>query len=171
MASRQFTKNFEVSASLLGRWVRSTSTIALLAVISLLATAITATQSSGVSLRQTHSHLEAHVATSQCPWIAQALHHTANAMTLTNEVIARMSLNQKASFAILATYPPLENSNIGVPSLCIPPITLTDGPDGVANGLTGVTQFPAAIGIAAGFDPSVARAGGEAEGGEGNTRK
>jgi beta-glucosidase len=139
-------------------------------VISLLATVTTATQSSGVSLRQTHSHLEAHAATSQCPWIAQALHHTANAMTLTNEVIARMSLNQKASFAILATYPPLENSNVGVPSLCIPPITLTDGPDGVANGLTGVTQFPAAIGIAAGFDPSVARAVGNAEAVEARTK-
>jgi beta-glucosidase len=81
-----------------------------------------------------------------------------------------MSLAQKASFAILATYPPLENSNVGVPSLCIPPITLTDGPNGLANGLTGVTQFPAAIGIGASFNPSLARTVGEEEAVEARTK-
>ncbi|NNN09063.1 MAG: hypothetical protein HKL85_07720 [Acidimicrobiaceae bacterium] len=77
-----------------------------------------------------------------------------------------MTLAQKANFAVLATYPPLENRNRGVPSLCIPPLTLSDGPNGLANGLTGVTQLPAAIGIAASFDRSLARSVGEVLGSE-----
>jgi beta-glucosidase len=159
-----------VSGWLRGGSARTAPMIALLAVAILLATSVEGTQSSAVNLRTSNSHLEASGATSRCPWIAQSLHHSASATKLANEVIAKMSLNQKASFAILATYPPLENSNTGVPSLCIPPITLTDGPDGVANGLTGVTQFPAAIGIAAGFDPSIARAVGQAEAVEARTK-
>src|ERR1035441_5454161 len=76
---------------------------------------------------------------------------------MANEVIAMMTLAQKADFGILATYPPLEYSDLGGPSLCIPPITLTDGPSGVASGLPGVTQFPAPIAVAATFNPSIAR--------------
>jgi len=120
-------------------------------------------QASAASSTRTNAFVEASATTSHCPWIAQSLRHSASATTLANEVVAKMTLTQKANFVILATYPPLENSNVGVPSLCIPPITLTDGPNGVANGLTGVTQFPAAIGIAAGFDPSMARAIGAAQ--------
>ncbi|MHB1251167.1 MAG: glycoside hydrolase family 3 protein [Acidimicrobiales bacterium] len=77
-----------------------------------------------------------------------------------------MTLHQKADFVALSTYPPLENANIGVPALCIPALTLTDGPNGVGNGLTGVTQLPAAIGIAASFNPALARAVGIVEGQE-----
>jgi beta-glucosidase len=105
-----------------------------------------------------------------CPWVAQAQHHSASPTVLANEVIRRMTLAQKAAFVVLSTYPPLENANTGVPSLCIPALTLTDGPDGVANGLIGVTQFPAALAVAATFDPSVARSVGVAEGAETRTK-
>lgn len=81
-----------------------------------------------------------------------------------------MTVSQKAGFIVLSTYPPLENSNVGVPSLCIPAVTLTDGPNGVANGLTGVTQFPAAIGIGATFNPVVAKSIGQAEAVEARTK-
>lgn len=77
-----------------------------------------------------------------------------------------MTLHEKAAFIALSTFPPLENANSGVPSLCIPALTLTDGPNGVGNGLTGVTQLPAAIGIAASFNPAIARAVGVVEGQE-----
>ncbi len=92
-----------------------------------------------------------------CPWVAESLNHRATPERLANEVIAHMTLAQKANFVVLATYPPLENANIGVPALCIPPLTLTDGPNGVANGLQFVTQLPAAIGVGATFDPTIAR--------------
>jgi beta-glucosidase len=77
-----------------------------------------------------------------------------------------MSLSQKASFVVLRTKPPLENTNLGIPSLCIPPLTLTDGPNGIAYHMRGVTQLPAAIGVAATFDPSMARATGTVMGQE-----
>ena len=85
---------------------------------------------------------------------------------LADEVVRRMSLAQKAAFVVLATHAPLENANTGVPSLCIPALTLTDGPDGVANGLVGVTQFPSEIAVAATFSPTLAYALGAAQGHE-----
>ncbi len=94
----------------------------------------------------------------QCPWVAESLHGTATPSALANQVVRRMTLAQKVHFVILATYPPLENANVGIPALCIPPLTLTDGPNGVANGLQFVTQLPAAIDVGATFDPSIARA-------------
>jgi beta-glucosidase len=77
-----------------------------------------------------------------------------------------MTLGQKASFVVLRTKPPLENTNLGLPSLCVPPLTLTDGPNGIAYHMRGVTQLPAAIGVAATFDPSMARATGTVMGQE-----
>lgn len=153
-----------------GRGALITLIVAAVAFTTLLTTTATSIQSSGASSARAKTLLEASGTASRCPWVAQSLHHSASATTLANEVIARMSLAQKASFVILATYPPLENSNTGVPSLCIPPITLTDGPDGVANGLTGVTQFPAAIGIASSFNPPMARIVGEEEALEARTK-
>lgn len=144
--------------------------IVTLALMTLLVTTVTMTQSSGSSSTPAKTLLETSATTSHCAWISQSIQHSVSATALANEVIAKMSLAQKASFVILATYPPLENSNIGVPSLCIPPITLTDGPNGVANGLTGVTQFPAAIGIAASFNPLIARTVGEEEALEARTK-
>ncbi len=95
---------------------------------------------------------------SPCPWVLQSVHHSESPSVLASEVVAHMTLAQKVSFVALSTYPPLENANIGIPNLCIPPLTLTDGPNGVANGLQFVTQMPAAIGVGATFDPSLARA-------------
>ncbi len=91
-----------------------------------------------------------------CPWILQSRDHTASPQVLAGEVLAHLSLVQRLSLVILSTYPPLENANVGIPGLCIPPLTMTDGPDGVANGLTGVTQFPASLSVGASFDPQLA---------------
>ncbi len=93
-----------------------------------------------------------------CPWVSESLRHTAPPTALADHVINHMTLAQKVHFVILATYPPLENANVGIPALCIPPLTLTDGPNGVANGLQWVTQLPAAIAVGASFDPAIARA-------------
>src|SRR5260370_11720815 len=43
-----------------------------------------------------------------------------------------------------------------ISSLCIPAFGLEDGPAGVADGLTGVTQLPAGAALAATWDPSMA---------------
>jgi beta-glucosidase len=43
-----------------------------------------------------------------------------------------------------------------IPALCIPAVGLEDGPAGVADGMTGVTQLPAGVALAATWDPSLA---------------
>ena len=53
-----------------------------------------------------------------------------------------------------------------IPSLCVPAIGEEDGPVGVGDGLTGVTQMPSAVSLAATFDPSLARAYGKVVGSE-----
>jgi beta-glucosidase len=102
----------------------------------------------------------------RCPWVSQAREGKSPAASLAAEVVDRMTLGQKTSFVVLRTVPPLENTNLGIPSLCIPPLTLTDGPNGIAYHMHGVTQLPAAIGVAATFDPSMARATGTVMGQE-----
>jgi beta-glucosidase len=54
----------------------------------------------------------------------------------------------------------------GIPSLCIPSMGEEDGPNGVADGLTGVTQLPAGVALAATFDPSLAGQYGQVIGSE-----
>ena len=154
-----------------GRLADARLYVASLALAALLAPVVGPANSSGATNAVHNSvPLRAASLTGHCPWISQSLRHSESPVRLANEVIARMSLIEKASFVILSAHSMLENSNSGVPALCIPPITLTDGPDGVANGLTGVTQFPAAIGIAASFDTSLARAVGRAQAIEARTK-
>ena len=52
------------------------------------------------------------------------------------------------------------------PKLCIPAMGLEDGPVGVGDGLTGVTQLPSAVSLAATFDPSLAQQYGKVIGQE-----
>jgi beta-glucosidase len=54
----------------------------------------------------------------------------------------------------------------GIPSLCIPDLGEEDGPAGVADQLTGVTQLPAGVSLAATFDPSLAHQYGQVIGNE-----
>ena len=96
--------------------------------------------------------------------------HSSSPGALAAEVLKRMTLQQKISFVVLAGKPPYENMNSGVPSLCIPPLTLTDGPNGIAGNATGATQLPAAIGLAATFNPAVTNATGQVEGAEARTK-
>lgn len=108
--------------------------------------------------------------TRTCPWIAESVHHDASPLTLANQVVAKMSLLEKARFVTLSNGHDVENFNTGVRSLCIPPLTLSDGPDGVAGLVPGATQLPAAIGVAASFDLSLAFATGQLVGQEAYTK-
>jgi beta-glucosidase len=109
-------------------------------------------------------------AADSCPWVAASRAHSKSPAALAAEVLERMTLQEKISFVVLASEPPYENVNTGIPSLCIPPLTLTDGPNGIAGGATGVTQLPAAIGLAASFNPAVTNATGRVEGAEARTK-
>jgi beta-glucosidase len=106
----------------------------------------------------------------RCPWVAASRAHTKSPAALAAQVVKRMTLQEKISFVVLASDPPYENVNSGIPSLCIPALTLTDGPNGIAGDATGVTQLPAAIGLAASFNPAVTNATGRVEGAEARTK-
>lgn len=81
-----------------------------------------------------------------------------------------MTLAQKAGFVTLKDGGDIENFNQGVPSLCLPSFTLSDGPNGVAGRADDVTQLPAAIGLGASFDPSVVYASGRVAGEEARSK-
>jgi beta-glucosidase len=106
----------------------------------------------------------------RCPWVGASRRGLASPAVLAGQVLSRMSLLEKAQFVTLEDGAGVENFNAGVPQLCIPPLTLSDGPDGLAGRIRKVTRLPAAIGVAASFDPAMARATGQVEGEEARTK-
>lgn len=102
----------------------------------------------------------------RCPWLRAAMARNAAPATLAAAAVRRMTTEEKLGEIVLDETDRYENVDAGVPRLCIPPLTLQDGPQGVAFGATGVTQLPAPLGVAATFDPAIARAFGQVEGAE-----
>jgi beta-glucosidase len=98
-----------------------------------------------------------------CPWLNQSLsitkrvHLVLAAMTLANKItmVEGQGTSQPYVFYMAAQ-----------PSLCIPAMGLEDGPNGVGDGLTGVTQLPAGVALAATFDPALANQYGKVIGAE-----
>jgi beta-glucosidase len=136
------------------------SAVALSGLVVLEGTSLAANSSLGVI--RTHGP--------SCPWVQESRHHTKTPAALAEQVVAKMTLKEKAEFVTLSNAHDIENFNQGVPALCLPPLTLSDGPDGVAGLATGVTQLPAAIGIGASFDTSLGEATGELVGQEARTK-
>ncbi len=101
----------------------------------------------------------------RCPWVAQA-RHGAPAALLAREVTAHLTLAEKVTLVSLHNGDGIENMTTPIPRLCLPALTLSDGPVGIAGRVTGVTQFPSALDLAASFDPALAHAVGAALGAE-----
>lgn len=70
-----------------------------------------------------------------------------------------MTFAEKVSL-LHGTAGPYAGQTAAIPRLGIPPITMQDGPQGVADGAFGATEFPGALTIAASFDPASAKAFG-----------
>ncbi|MEU7165350.1 glycoside hydrolase family 3 C-terminal domain-containing protein [Streptomyces morookaense] len=86
------------------------------------------------------------------------------------ELVRRMTLDEKIT-QLHGTGPQFPGSgyNGSIPGnsrLGIPALYLADGPNGVGNGATGVTQWPSAKALAAAWDPGLARRYGAAYGAE-----
>ncbi len=145
-----------------GRRVRGSIVLSLFILAGLCSELVPTPQYAGASGVQNQALVPGSSPSNGCPWVAQSQRRSPSPSSLANEVLSKMTLAQKASFVVLSTHPPLENSNSGIPSLCIPELSLSDGPSGIAGSLPGVTQFPAPIAIAATFDQSIARALGQA---------
>ena len=141
-----------------------TASLALLAPLSLAAPALASTALAGPALADTALAGTAHpgsaaaaaagqAANPSCPWlnrslpISQRVQLLLSKMTLANEItmVEGQGTAQPYVFYMAAQ-----------PSLCIPAIGLEDGPLGVGDGLTGVTQLPSGASLAATFDTSLA---------------
>ncbi len=102
-------------------------------------------------------------ASPSCPWLNQSLPVDQRVQML----MAQMSLADKINMVTGAGFSePYVFYISAIPSLCVPAIGEEDGPVGVGDGLTGVTQMPSAVSLAATFDPSLATQYGQVVGSE-----
>jgi beta-glucosidase len=98
-----------------------------------------------------------------CPWLNQSL----PVQQRVSMLMAQMTLADKINMVTGGgTSQPYVFEIPAIPSLCIPAMGEEDGPLGVGDGLTGVTQMPSAASVAASFDTSLAYQYGQVVGGE-----
>ncbi|HEX3959255.1 MAG TPA: glycoside hydrolase family 3 C-terminal domain-containing protein [Trebonia sp.] len=101
--------------------------------------------------------------TTACPWLNQSL----PVQKRVSMLMAQMTLPDKINMVTGAgTSEPYVFYISAIPSLCVPAIGEEDGPLGVGDGLTGVTQMPSAVSVAASFDTSLAYQYGQVVGSE-----
>jgi beta-glucosidase len=136
-----------------------TASLALLAPLSLPAPALASTALASTALAGTaHPGSAAAAAAGQaanpsCPWLNQSLPISQRVQLL----LSKMTLaNEITMVEGQGTAQPYVFYMAAQPSLCIPAIGLEDGPLGVGDGLTGVTQLPSGASLAATFDTSLA---------------
>jgi len=117
---------------------------------------LTAAQAAGATARTT-------TGTASCPWLNQSLPVRQRVSML----MAQMTLANKINMVTGAGFSePYVFYISAIPSLCIPAIGEEDGPLGAGDGLTGVTQMPSAVSVAASFDTSLAYQYGQVVGAE-----
>jgi beta-glucosidase len=98
-----------------------------------------------------------------CPWLNESLPISQRVSMLMSQMTLANKINEVTG---AGTSEPYVFYISAIPSLCIPAIGEEDGPVGVGDGLTGVTQMPAAVSLAATFDPSMATQYGQVVGAE-----
>jgi beta-glucosidase len=85
-------------------------------------------------------------------------------------LVARMTLKQKDTLMHGVGFGTVPSGTIGataaIPALHIPAVNQQDGPNGIGDGVTGVTQLPAPQALAATFDRKAARCYGQVLGSE-----
>lgn len=96
-----------------------------------------------------------------CPWVGS----TAPVPQRVAQVLAQMSQDQKISL-LHGTGGAFVGNTPAIPSLCVPGMGLEDGPAGVGEGLSGVTQLPAPVAVAATWDTAAEQQYGAVVGSE-----
>lgn len=97
-----------------------------------------------------------------CPWV----HSTAPIPQRVSQLLAKMTTAQKVSLATGAGGSSYVGFTPAIGSLCIPAMNLEDGPAGVADGMTGVTQLPAPVAVTATWDTTAEQQYGQIIGAE-----
>jgi beta-glucosidase len=78
-----------------------------------------------------------------------------------NKIVAQLSFSEKVSL-LHGTPGAYAGQTAAIPRFNIPPVTMQDGPQGVADGAFGATEFPGTLTVAANFDAASAHAFGAA---------
>jgi beta-glucosidase len=98
-----------------------------------------------------------------CPWLNQKLPVSQRV----SELLSAMTLGQKLDLLGLANENGYENVTTAIPQLCVPQLTLNDGPAGIIAGpADSHTQLPSPIGVAATWDTATAAGYGTVLGSE-----
>jgi beta-glucosidase len=101
-----------------------------------------------------------------CPWV----HSHAAAGVRVRQLMRHMTLDDKLAMVDGVGYASGTTGYVGHiaanAALCIPGLNLEDGPQGVADGVPGVTQLPAPVSLASTWDPALDRAYGTVVGSE-----
>jgi beta-glucosidase len=104
----------------------------------------------------------AKAASAGCPWVGS----NAPISQRVSEVLADMTLAQKVDLVTGASGSSYVGFIPAIGSLCIPALNMEDGPAGVGDGMTGVTQLPAPVNVAATWDTSAEQLYGQEIGSE-----
>ncbi len=101
-------------------------------------------------------------AATTCPWVNSA----APISTRVSELMAQMSLSQEIALMTGASGSSYVGNIPAISSLCIPAMNLEDGPAGVGDGMSNVTQLPAPVDVAATWDTAAEQEYGHVIGAE-----
>src|SRR5262249_46385601 len=101
-------------------------------------------------------------ASTACPWVGSS----APISQRVSQVLAKMSTTQKVDLMTGASGSSYVGFIPAIGSLCIPAMNLEDGPAGVGDGMSNVTQLPAPVDVAATFDTSAEQLYGQVIGAE-----
>jgi beta-glucosidase len=104
----------------------------------------------------------ASAASAACPWVGSS----APISQRVSQVLAKMSATQKVDLLTGSGGSSYVGFIPAIGSLCIPAINLEDGPAGVGDGMTSVTQLPAPVDVAATWDTSAEKLYGQVIGSE-----
>jgi beta-glucosidase len=104
----------------------------------------------------------ASAASTACPWVGSS----APISQRVSQVMARMSTAQKVALLTGEGGSSYVGFIPAIGSLCIPALNLEDGPAGVGDGMTSVTQLPAPVDVAATWDTSAEQLYGQVIGSE-----
>jgi beta-glucosidase len=97
-----------------------------------------------------------------CPWVGSSTPIPERV----SAVLSQMTLDQKATLMTGSLGSSYTGYTPAIPALCIPALNLEDGPAGVGDLMTGVTQLPAPVNIADTWDAAAEQAYGRTIGEE-----
>ena len=101
-------------------------------------------------------------ASAACPWVGSS----APIAQRVSQLLSHMSTTQKVSLLTGASGSSYVGFTPAIGSLCIPAMNLEDGPAGVGDGMSTVTQLPAPVDAAATWDTSAEQLYGQVIGSE-----